>query len=74
MEKIFTVLALLSSLTLIASVAIQDGAEQNMGAISGSAAPLWGQAKGQSKDDVLKRLTIIAAVVFIISHLALVAM
>ena len=73
MEKIFIVLALASSIALIASVAMQDGAEQGMGAISGEAAPIWGQAKGQSKNDVLKRITIIAAVVFIVSHLALVA-
>lgn len=73
MELLFTVLALISSLALIVSVALQDSAEQGMGAISGEATPLWGQAKGQSRNDVLKRVTIISAVVFIISHLALVA-
>lgn len=73
MESLLVVLSLASSIALIVSVVMQDGAEQNMGAISGSAAPIWGQAKGQSKNDVLKRITIVAAVVFMLAHLALAA-
>ncbi len=69
MTTFFSVIALLSSLGLILSVALQESSEGAAGMASSE--PLWGQSKGTSKQDMLKRATIISAVVFIISHLIL---
>ncbi len=72
--QIFSIISLISSISLIVSVALQEGAEQGMGTITGEAAPLWGQSRGTSREDVLKRVTIVSAVVFIVSHLILAAL
>lgn len=71
MNTVFSALALLSSLSIIISVTLQEGSSGGMGAITGASEPLWGQSRGKSKEDVLKRVTIVSAVVFIIAHLAL---
>lgn len=72
MTTLFSVLILASSLSLIISVVMQEGSSEGMGAISGgSANALFGKSRGNSREEVLKRITVISAVVFIISALVL---
>lgn len=74
MTIFLSILVLLSSVSLIGSVMMQESAEQGgMGALTGAGASLWGKSRGKSKEDVLKRITIISAVIFMISTLALAA-
>lgn len=72
MNTFFSALALLSSLSVIISVTFQDSSSGGgSSAITGGSEPMWGQSRGSSKQDILKRVTIISAVVFIIAHLGL---
>lgn len=74
MIRLFSVLILASSLILIISVVMQEGSSQGMGAISGGGSnSLFGNARGSSREEVLKKITVISAVVFIISALVLAA-
>lgn len=75
MTTLFSVLILASSLSLIVSVVLQEGSEAGLGAIGGGNASdsLWGKAKGTSRGAMLKRITVVSAVIFIISALVLAA-
>ncbi len=74
MTTLFSVLILASSLSLIISVVLQEGSEAGMGAIAGNASDsLWGKSKGTSRGAMLKRITVVSAVIFIISALVLAA-
>lgn len=75
MTTLFSVLILAASVTLIISVVMQEGSSGGMGAIGGgdSANALFGKSRGSSREEVLKRITVISAVIFIISALVLAA-
>lgn len=75
MSMLFSILILISSISLIISVVLQEGSEQGLGAIGGGNAgdSMWGKSRGKSKGELLKRLTIGSAVVFMISALVLAA-
>lgn len=74
MTTLFSVLILASSLSLIISVVLQEGSEAGLGAIGGNASDsLWGKAKGTSRGAMLRRITVVSAVIFIISALVLAA-
>lgn len=75
MSMFFSILILISSISLIISVVLQEGSSQGIGAIGGGNAgdSLWGKSRGKSKEELLKRLTIGSAVVFMISALVLAA-
>ena len=75
MSMFFSVLILISSILLIVSVVSQEGSSQGMGAMGGSnpGGSPWGGSRGKSKNELLKRLTIGSAVVFMISALVLAA-
>ena len=73
MTTFFSVLILVASIALIVSVVMQEGSTGGMGAISGGANASFGNMRGSSREDVLKRITVIAAVIFIISALVLAA-
>lgn len=70
MTTFFSVIALASSLGLIISVAVQEGSD-GQGALTGTSDSTWGQSRGTSKQEMLKKVTVVSAVVFIISHLML---
>lgn len=67
MITLFSVLILASSLSLIVSVVMQEGSSEGMGAISGagSANSLFGNSRGSSKEEILKRITIISSVILL---------
>lgn len=74
MQTLFSILILASSITLIISVLLQEGNDEGLGAISGNSADsLWGKNRGTTKEAMLQRLTVVAAIVFIISALVLAA-
>lgn len=74
MQTFFSVLILASSLTLIMSVLLQEGNSEGLGSLGGNSPDsLWGKNRGTSKQALLLRVTIAAAVVFMISALVLAA-
>ncbi|NLY84793.1 MAG: preprotein translocase subunit SecG [Tissierellia bacterium] len=74
MTTFFSILVLISSISLIVSVVLQESKEGGLGTISGdSSASLWGKTRGKSREDVLKRITVISSVIFLISTLFLAA-
>lgn len=74
MTTFFSVLILVSSISLIISVLLQEGSEEGLGTIGGNTPEsLWGKNRGTSKTVMLQRVTIVSAILFIISALALAA-
>lgn len=74
MNILFSILILVSSIALIISVMLQEGSEEGLGAIGGGASEsLFGGNRGTTREDMLKRVTVISAVIFIISALVLAA-
>ena len=63
-----------ASIVLIASILLQSGNSAGMsGAIAGGAEQLFGKKKSQGYEAMLSKMTTIAAIVFIICALILVA-
>ena len=71
MTTFFSVIALASSLGLIISVALQESSESSGVLGGGGSEASWGQSRGSSKEEILKKVTVVSAVVFIVSHLIL---
>ena len=70
----FTVIFMISSIALIVSVLLQDEKTPGLGAITGERDSFFNKSMSRNKDALLKRITIISAVAFMISALALVAL
>lgn len=76
MQMFFSILLLASALGVIVSVLFQESSEGGLGTIGGSsggADSLWGMTRGKSKEAILQKITIVSAVVFIISTVILAA-
>ncbi len=73
MVTVFSILLLVSAITLIVTVLMQESSSEGMGAIAGGAETIWGKNKSNSKDAMLARLTTIAAVIFMVSAVAIAA-
>lgn len=72
MATFFSVLMLVSSIVLIVSILMQESKQEGLGSIGGGAADsIFGKSIGTSKQAFLRKITIIASVVFMISALAL---
>ncbi|TFZ41200.1 preprotein translocase subunit SecG [Soehngenia longivitae] len=72
MATFFAVLMLISSLVLIVSVLMQESKQEGLGAIGGGATDsIFGKSIGTSKQALLRKVTIVASVVFMISALGL---
>jgi preprotein translocase subunit SecG len=72
MATFFTVLMLISSIVLIVSVLMQESKQEGLGAIGGGATDsIFGKSIGTSKQALLRKVTIVASVVFMISALGL---
>ncbi|KGG80288.1 preprotein translocase subunit SecG [Caloranaerobacter azorensis] len=75
MKILFTILILVSSLVLIASILLQSGKSAGLsGTIAGGAESIWGKNKGRTYEGILSKVTSISAVIFIISALVLAAL
>lgn len=72
MATFFAVLMLISSLVLIVSVLMQESKQEGLGSIGGGATDsIFGKSIGTSKQALLRKVTIVASVVFMISALGL---
>lgn len=72
MTTLFSITILASSISLIVSVLFQEGSNQGLGSMAGNApGSLGGKNRGSSKQTILRRVTIVSAVIFIISAIAL---
>ncbi len=70
---ILIALLIVSGLALIVSILMQSGKQAGLsGSIGGGAEQLFGKQKGRSLDTMFERITKIAAIVFMISAVALV--
>ncbi|MCR3955998.1 MAG: preprotein translocase subunit SecG [Gudongella sp.] len=73
MTTLFSVLMLISSGTLIGSILMQESKSEGLGAIGGGADSMFGKSVGTSRQAMLRKVTIVSAVVFMISAVALAA-
>lgn len=71
MEVLFQILILVSSIFLIATIMLQPSKSEGLGTISGGAEKIWGKNKARGFEETLSKLTIISAILFIISALVL---
>ena len=74
MTTVFSVLMLISSITLVMSILLQESKSEGIGAIGGGSADgSYGKSIGTSKQAMLRKVTIASAVVFMISAIAIAA-
>lgn len=72
MNVLFSVLLIVSSLVLIASILLQSGKSAGLsGSIGGGAEQIWGKNKARDYDAKFDRVTKISAVIFLTSALAM---
>lgn len=73
LNTVVTIVVVIASLVLIASVLLQSGKSAGLsGSIAGGAEQLFGKQKGRAYDNLFDRITKIAAVAFILCTLLLV--
>lgn len=63
----FTVILVISSIGLIATVLLQSGTSAGLGAIGGAGEAFFGKKKGM--DEVFAKISMIAAALFLLSSL-----
>jgi len=73
LEIALGIIFILVCLVLTVIVLAQEGKTQGLGAIQGFATndTYWSKAKGRSKEGVLKKVTVVAAVLFIVLSIVL---
>ena len=74
MVNVIGIIVLISSITLIVSVAAQEGADQSSVLSGQSPDSLFGSNRAVGREHTLKRVTLIAAVVFMISNIILISL
>lgn len=74
MHTALMVILLLASLVLIVSILLQSGNSDGLsGSIAGGAEQLFGKRKSRGYDALLSRITTVAAIIYIVISLAIVA-
>ena len=74
MHTALMVILLLASIILIVSILLQEGRSDGLsGSIAGGAEQLFGKRKSRGYDALLSRITTIAAIIYIVVSLAIVA-
>lgn len=74
MKTALMVLLALASIIIIASVLLQSSNSDGLsGAISGGAEQLFGKKKSRGYEAILNKITIVAAILFIVLSLVIVA-
>jgi len=75
MKLVATILLILVSIFLIASILLQSGKSAGLsGEIAGGAETIWGKNKSRSYEGLLEKLTSASAVLFIVLSLILAAL
>ena len=73
MHTFLMVVLLISSIILIASILMQSGNSDGLsGSIAGGAEQLFGKKKGKGYDELLSKVTVVGAIVFILVSVILV--
>ncbi len=74
MHTALMVILLLASIVLIVSILLQSGNSDGLsGSIAGGAEQLFGKRKSRGYDALLAKITTIAAIIYIVISLAIVA-
>lgn len=74
MHTALMILLAIASIVLIASVLLQSGNSDGLaGSIAGGAEQLFGKKKSKGYEAILSKITVVAAVLFIVLSLAIVA-
>ena len=69
---VFGVLFIIVCVALVVLVLAQEGKNQGLGAIQGTVEnTYWGRNKGRSREGVLKKVTIVLSVLFIVCAIVL---
>ena len=69
---VFGVLFIIVCVALVVLVLAQEGKNQGLGAIQGTVEnTYWGKNKGRSREGVLKKVTIILSVLFVVIAIVL---
>jgi len=71
LHTIVTVILVLSSLILVASILLQSGKSAGLGSIGGGAEQIWGKNKARDYDAKFDKITKVAAVLFLTSALVM---
>ena len=72
MQTALIIIHVIISIVLIAVVLLQHGKQQGLsGAIAGGAETFFGKNKGRTIDAALKKVTVVVAVLFIVSSIVL---
>ena len=72
MKTFLLILLALASLVLIGSILFQSGNSAGLsGSIAGGAEQLFGKKKSKGYDAILEKVTVVAAIVFIIAAIVL---
>lgn len=73
MDLVLKIVLIVASVVLIASVLLQQGNSAGLsGAIGGGAEQLFGKKKGRGYEAILKKVTLVGAIVFVICSVAIV--
>jgi len=68
---ILTIVDILTAIALIGLVLFQQGQSRGLGAIAGGAETFFGKTKGRSIDAMLKKVTTVIAILFIVLTISL---
>ena len=71
LKIVITVIQLICSLVLILTVLFQSGSKQGLGTITGAAESFVSKSKAKGIDDKLRKVTIVAGLIFVIATVAL---
>ncbi|MCF6462500.1 preprotein translocase subunit SecG [Clostridium sp. Cult1] len=71
MTIFFSIIFLISSISLIVSVLLQESKSEGLGALTGGGQNLFGKSRLRTFEAMLSRITTVSAVVFMISALVL---
>lgn len=75
MKTALMILIAIASIVLIASVLLQHGNSDGLsGSIAGGAEQLFGKKKSSGYEAILSKITVVAAILFIVISLALVTL
>lgn len=73
MRIFLMILLLLASLIMVASILFQSGNSAGLsGSIAGGAEQLFGRKKGKGYDELLSKVTVVGAIIFILVSVILV--
>lgn len=71
MDTFFVVLLSLASIAIIVATLMMEPKTQGMGTISGAETNIFGKSAHKTRDNMLSRITVISAVVFMVSAIVL---